>query len=253
MVQRKADTTRNGYLAVTVALASLALLSPKAEAVLLVPTQTAPAAGSTTQAAGTILADITVPITGIFDIAAGSNIREIVARRTGAVPGNPDPIGLVPGGLDFYFQITNSAASPGDIHATGFNFYTGLITDVVYNSDPDGQNPILAPGEPINGLPVGTIEPLVEGRSNIGSTIAFLFPDPSPQTGASEAITPGTASKWLVIRTNATIFASGIASITNGVTNNYTVLGPIPEPTTALFGCALVGVALSRRKRSATC
>ena len=250
MVQRKAETTRTGYLAVSVALASLALLAPKADAVLLAPAQTSPAVGSPTQATGTVLADITVPITGIFDIDAGSNIREIVAQRTAAVGT------LAAGGLDFYFQINNVAASLGDIHAAGFNFYTGFITDVVYNSDPDSQNPIVAAGEPINGRPVGTIEPFTMGRSNVGATIQFDFPDPSTNTPGSEAITPGTTSKWLVIRTNATVFGPGIASITNGVVQNYAVLGPIPEPTTALFGCALVGVALSRRARrdrSVTC
>ena len=246
----KSSTGKGMALATTVA--SLMFLSQTASAVLLSPGSENPAVGIPTAAEATIdptkTLTLNIPLVGISEINPASNLRELVVTRTQPVPGSPT---LATGGLDFYFQITNSALSATDIVSAGFQFYTGFQTDLVYDTSADGSAIGGGPTVALNGQNAGSQDPSVFSRGITGSSVLFTFPPATVTSPGTETISPGQLSHWIVVRTNATLAAlNGNAGIaTSGATGNYTVYGPIPEPTTALFGAALVGMTAFRRTR----
>jgi hypothetical protein len=85
--------------------------------------------GAMGEAPGVIIAStIANIIYGPPDIRPGSNVTELVVRRTGPIYGQ-NPSGLIVGGLDFYLQMYNDASSFGEIHQLNTNFY-GVLSPI---------------------------------------------------------------------------------------------------------------------------
>ena len=220
-----------------VALAAIMLVGAgtSANAVILAPGGTSPNVAAPTEPASVLVgAPLTVNITGIPDINPASTITERIYRQAG-------------GTLDFYFQLT-SVGLPfnGLIHQFNANFYAGFITDVFWDNSPVVAGVITQAGNPLNGLASGTVIPDTFARSNSGNAIQFNFPDPPVVFGGSGPIQPGQTSKWLVIRTNATQVGPGIGGVINGITQNFNLLGPVPEPGSLIFGLGVLGAMGSR-------
>jgi hypothetical protein len=138
--------------------------------------------------------------------------------------------------LDFYYQVTNSQASQSSLsRASNFNF-SGFNSAVFFRTDNAGG---------IGGFVAGTETPDLADRDNFG-VIGFNFLEGT--TGSSGKINPGETSSILVIRTDATLFTTGITSIINGGSATVTTFAPfIPEPATVSM-MALALPLLARRR-----
>lgn len=233
------------------AIAALLLIgaATSANAVLLAPGVTAPAgtasgASTTSEFAGTVVGTATVFIDNIYDINPTSTITEYVVKRT------------VGGTLDFYFQINSTGgAYTGLIHQFNANFYAGFTTDVFWDNSPVVSGNISQAGNPLNGFASGSATPDTFGRSaGVGNAVQFFFPD-TPVNGGTGALMAGQKSKWLVIRTNATNAGGGMVAVINGLSQNLTMLGPVPEPGSVIFGLGVLGVMGTRviRRRNSGC
>ena len=223
-----------------VALAAVILVgaATSANAVILAPGGTSPNVAAATEPASVLVgAPLTVNITGIPDINPASSITERIYRQAG-------------GTLDFYFQLTSAGGVfNGLIHQFNANFYSGYTTDVFWDNSPVVAGVITQAGNPLNGLASGTTIPDTFARTNSGNAVQFNFPDLPAVFGGSGPIQPGQTSKWLVIRTNATQVGPGVGGIINGITQNFNLLGPVPEPGSVIFGLGVLGVLGSRGVR----
>ena len=232
------------------AIAALLLIGAgtSANAVLLAPGGSAPGgnasgASVTTEFAGTLLATSVVNINGIPDINANSTITELVVRRT------------VGSTLDFYFQINSVTPDLlGVIHQFNANFYAGFTTDVFWDNSPVVSGNISQAGNPLDTRAAGTSIPDSFSRSGSGNAVQFFFPA-SGVNGGNGSIAAGQKSKWMVIRTNATSYGAGATAIINGLSQNFAMLGPVPEPGSVIFGLGVLGVMGSRgiRRRKSAC
>ena len=224
-----------------VALASMMLIGvvSSANAVLLAPGGTSPNVASPTEPASVFVTSVTANITGIPDVNPASTITERIYRQPG-------------GTLDFYYQLTlapGTATFNGLIHQFNANFYQGFTTDVVWDNSPSVAGVITQVGNPLNAFPSGTAIPDTFARSNSGNAIQFNFPDPPVSFGGTGPIPQGATSKWLIVRTNATQFGPGVGGVINGITQNFPLLGPIPEPGSLIFGLGILGAMGTRNIR----
>jgi hypothetical protein len=143
-----------------------------------------------------------------------------------------------PGGtLDFLYQFNNSANSSDGIERFSSTSFTGFTTDVGYRTD--AVAPFVA----------GAQQPFFATRSANGSVVGFEF-NSTNQPGPY-LVSPGEASRTVVIRTNATQFFAGNTAIIDGFAANAPSFAPsvIPEPA-SLAGLATIALgALARRRR----
>ena len=152
------------------------------------------------------------------------------------------------GRLEFDYQFINNG--PDDVHRlTAFNF-TNYTTDVGFRAAPNP--PVMPPFAP------GTEAPLFADRDPGGSTVGFDFA--LPGAPSSLAINAGETSLILAIKTDASQYVDGFASVIDG--GAQTVLawqptGPpippadVPEPATLLLlGSAVIGMGVTVRRRS---
>jgi hypothetical protein len=138
------------------------------------------------------------------------------------------------GTLDFYYQVNDGASSTSSIAREADTSYMGWTTDVNYRTD--GSS--LTGGGFVNG----TLPPLGGDRDIPGSTIGFNFTPP-----VSSQIAPGTSSDVLIIKTNATSFTAGDASVIDGGAATVASFQPVPEPA-GIAVCVLAGGLLLRRR-----
>jgi len=125
------------------------------------------------------------------------------------------------GGLTFTYRLTNSAGSLAALERMTNLDFTGVLTDVSFQT------------------PASGVVPTSVDRDASASSVGWSF---NP-LGAG-AINPGTASALLVIQTNAPAFAPRNANILDGSIAVAASFGPvIPEPTTlalAGLGCLVL-------------
>ena len=203
---------------------------------------------------GTVLAILDSPFVdnAVPTPFATGTLRTLVVDR--------DPTAAV--ALDFYYQLINSTtgvgAFPEDsefyrLKTTG-GFDPSLIIGV-------GQTNVLTglTAGPGSGFVAGTytagatLKPAATGDRDVGSvgSVGFDFPvqPPLPFVGSALNIAPGQTSSFLVVRTNSTVFGQVEARISGGATSFARTFAAVPEPSSVLFGLALLGTAFSRASR----
>ena len=166
------------------------------------------------QAPGTdILATLVTP----FSFAALSGtITSWVVRD----PANPL------GGLSFYYQVTDTGAADAEgisrVSTSDFGIIPGSPVDVATVT------------APFDSSVTGGILPTTATRSSgPGSVVGFLF------IGAQE-ILPGENSVVMVVNTAYQNFQISAGSVIDSSSVNVAILGPVPEPSTAIAGCLLL-------------
>lgn len=195
-----------------------------------------------------------------FSDIAGT-IEQMVVRRTVADAVNP--IQLAVGGLDFYFKLTETGGT-GGVSQLSFNTYTGFLSGVTGSNTAGPAFVGVDPTTPQNiGVPVfaanpllGTAPsndpfgPLVVARTSDGSAVQFSWQKPNVALALNDqTVKAGTTTDWLIIRTNATVFTDSIVGVSDGFTNNYTVVSPVPEPSSFIFGLGILSTLGTRFRR----
>ena len=166
--------------------------------------------------------------------------------------------------LDFYYQLVNTsrASLPPDpdqeffrLKTTG-GFDTNLIVSVAQTSNLSALIAGAGSGFAAGNYTVGGgLKPAATGDRDVGTvgSVGFDFPiqPPVPFTGDAKNIGAGQASAFLVVRTNATSFAVVESRVSGAATSFTSAFAAVPEPSSMLFGFALLGTALTRRRKAA--
>ena len=222
---------RLGMLAVA-GLCLTAGLRP-AQATVLTPGTNC--AGCTAFAAGdlgTLLATSgDIPVTSPGGASLWTGILRAKVYTDGVIGGATD-------GLVFVYQFVNSSGSDG-IHRISMINFTGFATDVGFiAADPDGAGNFTAGTQAFQTSDRG---------AGSGSTVGFNYDTVVP----TDLINAGETSYTMVIKTNATSFATGLTGVINGGTQNVATFAPIPEPGT--YGMLAIGmgglIAIARRRK----
>ena len=237
----KAHFTRFSCAAVC---ATVLLLAPSAgQAAVLMPGTAIPltAADILSGPAGTLEASIVQPLS---TLDYSGTMTAAVIRNSG-------------GTLDFYYQVTNNSTSLDSLSRETNSRFVSLsppevfTTEVFFRQDDAGLPALFAAG---NAL----ARPFTADRSLNAGVVGFNFIPPPILPIPGEGIDPGETSRILVVRTNATNFTTGVASVIDGTTSSVTAFGPaapIPEPASLLLLSSAFGAAgymarhRSRRKK----
>lgn len=180
---------------------------------------------------------------------AQGTLRTIVVDR--------DPSAAV--ALDFYYQLVNTTPIPTvadpdqqfyRLKTTG-GFAPSLIVGVGQTNDLSGLTAGLGSGFVPGSYTTGaTLKPATTADRDVGTvgSVAFDFPvqPPLPFTDDARNIAPGQRSSFLVVRTNSTVFGQLEARVSGGATSFATTFAAIPEPSSVVFGIALLGTCFGR-------
>lgn len=136
------------------------------------------------------------------------------------------------GGLSFLYQVTNTTpvADPeflDRVSLFGFTQAAPVNVDFVSLGSPTFNT--------------GTVR-TITADSSAGGRVSFNFEE-------LPGLTNGATSRFFYVQTDITGFTTNTANIIGAGVATANVIAPIPEPTTALFGIALLGVLGSRGVR----
>jgi PEP-CTERM motif len=131
------------------------------------------------------------------------------------------------GKLDFIYHFSNDSSSTDAIQRLSVAGFAGFSVDADY-------------------IPAtGAAFPTTVNRDSSGGIVGFTF-------SAAAPVLPGQDTDDLVIKTDATQYTIGNASLQDGGNGNVSVYVPVPEPASAAIAAlGLSALALRRRKRSA--
>ena len=157
------------------------------------------APGLTSDAAGTLLATLSAPFTTATGTSSGTMISAVFRDAGGT--------------LDFYYQLTNNTTSTGCgganqpgcdslVRLAGMSFL-GFATALGYRTDGSAL--------PGGAFVDGSVVPASGDRDSAGPAVAFSFFPPD-----SAKVHPGTTSSVLVVSTDATSFAAGFVTVSDG-------------------------------------
>lgn len=157
-----------------------------------------------------ILAELTTPYS--FGGLTGTITSWVVANS----PGN------TLGGLSFYYQVTETGSEAvGRVSTSDFGIIPGAPVDVAT---------IIAP---FDSSVTGGVSPVTATRSGgAGSVVGFNFSGLGVATGQSSVL--------LVVNTPYLSFQTTAGSVIDSSSVNVAILGPVPEPSTAIAGCLLL-------------
>lgn len=141
------------------------------------------------------------------------------------------------GTLDFYYQFTSNAGSTNSVTRITMTDFTGFTTNVGYSTTFSS-----------NGFTSGGNTPLSADRLS-ANVVGFNF----NVGGTNDSIGAGQDSAVLIIKTNATLYTTGLVNTIDGSVSQVSAFEPtcVPEPVSmALMGSGLLMLGLWRRKRS---
>ena len=165
--------------------------------------------------------------------------------------------------LDFYYQLVNTSpvrlpADPDQeffrLKTTG-GFNPSLMVSVAQTTSLSGLVAGAGSGFVAGSYTVAGLKPAATADRDVGTvgSVGFDFPvqPPVPFTNDPRNIAAGQASSFLVVSTNATSYRLAETRISGSATSFASAFAVVPEPTSALFGLALFGTALVRRRKQA--
>jgi hypothetical protein len=134
------------------------------------------------------------------------------------------------GGLTFIYRFLNDETSLNSIGRIAINGFGTLPMEVSYAHVP------------------GLVAPAMASRDPNGNVIGFNFIplDSNPATGF---LAPGESTPFLLVRTAATAYKIGSASLIDGGGTTVPVYVPVPEPfTIALLAFSMGTIIIFRRR-----
>lgn len=231
------------------------LITAGANATLLPPgAAAAPSLLSPPLSNGTLLATVTSNFTGTA-ATCGTKTNPSRPCYTGTLISQvyQDPITHF---LDFYYQVLNTSSTATKQNALDrltLADFTGYNTSVFYRLDHFGGFSTPTATHIVSGKNFQPL-PVTADRMDDGSGIGFDFTVFG--TTQTNKIYPGNNSAVMLVRTNATQFISGTASVIDTAVVTVSDLAPAPAPEIAslmLFGTVLAVVAaFFRRKHEGT-
>lgn len=163
--------------------------------------------------------------------------------------------------LDFYYQLVNTSpirvpADPDQeffrLKTTG-GFNPSLIVSVAQTTSLSGLIAGLGSGFVAGSYTVSGLKPAATADRDVGTvgSVGFDFPiqPPVPFTDDARNIAAGQTSSFLIVRTDATSYRLVETRVSGSATSFASAFAVVPEPTSALFGIALFGTALIRRRK----
>lgn len=164
--------------------------------------------------------------------------------------------------LDFYYQLINTTTPPAvpdpdqefyRLKTTG-GFDPSLVVSVAQTNSlaslTAGIGSGFVPGSYTTGA---SLKPTTTADRDVGTlgSVGFDFPvqPPIPFTDDPKNIGAGQISSFLVVRTNSTTFGLIETRVSGAATSFAAAFAAVPEPSSVLFGLALFGTALTRRRK----
>lgn len=161
--------------------------------------------------------------------------------------------------LDFYYQVVNTTpvpmiADPDEqfyrLKTTG-GFDPSLIVSVAQTNSLAGLVAGVGSGFVPGSYTTGAaLKPATTSDRDVGTTgsVGFDFPvqPPVPFVDDPKNIAPGQKSSFLVVRTNSSVFGQVEARVSGAATSSAATFAAIPEPSSFIFGIALLGACFGR-------
>ena len=191
---------------------------------------------------GTLLASLVAPFSETFGANFSGTLTSKVYDR------DPGP-GIL---LDFYYLVSNTSPGKPSLPAG--------ISDI-YRFDTDKGTYAGVTGVLFNGV-TDTINGVASGTGSFAKKADFGFGQPNAigfewnvLDGIAGNLDVGQKSQWLVVRTNASIYANALGGVFGVGSAFAQTFAPVPEPATIGFGVAMLGVCassfLQRRRKVA--
>jgi hypothetical protein len=126
------------------------------------------------------------------------------------------------GGLSFYYQIVETGTEAvGRVATSNFGVVPGSPVDVATIT------------APFDGGATGGVSPVTATRSaGAGSVVGFNF--------VGNEVQPGQSSVVMVVNTAYQAFQVSAGAVIDSSAVNVAILGPVPEPSTAIAGGLLL-------------
>jgi len=126
------------------------------------------------------------------------------------------------GGLSFYYQVLNTGSEGiSRVSTSDFAIIPGAPVDVSTVTAPFATSV------------TGGVAPFTATRSSDGTTVGFLFIGP-------QEVLPGQSSVVMVVNTQYPSFQLSVGAVIDSSSVNVAILGPVPEPSTAIAGSLLL-------------
>ena len=181
-------------------------------------------------------------------------------------------------GYDFYYQVINTSSTGLNAGDDIFRLAIPGYAQGAFTVDATWLNDGVTTISGLTGVPVAFTSTLTPNKGAAGSVYsadrdpalnsaefngggaAFYFDStqffnlnvPGGPTTAPSNIDAGENSSWLVLRTNYNDYTqTGVVSVlsSGGGTGQVGAFAPIPEPSTVLFGLAMISVCANSRLR----
>ncbi len=163
--------------------------------------------------------------------------------------------------LDFYYQLANTTArnplvDPADQEfyrlKTSGGFDPSLVVSVAQTTGLSGLIAGAGSGFSAASYTVGaTLKSAATADRDVGTlgSVGFDFPiqPPLPFIGDPNNVAAGQSSSFLVVRTNSKVYGLASTAVSGAATSFPVAFAAVPEPSSVLFGLAILATGLGRR------